>query len=167
MLRSRNEAKLSRVEFGRIVATRKQMAIGVERRGDRRVSEPLLDDLGRQLKAAILAAIDAPRGIEVKQRMQVGVFRVALGRDDASLDLGWLEAAMDDVRVVLDVALASRENQVALAFRAGKLPLPERVGEELAERDGALASFGLGCAGRLGRSIDANAPTIMIAEKSR
>ena len=72
------ECFLGRRQFGAIVTARKQVAVAVGRHLDRGVAEPRLHHLERQLEAAIDAAVDAPRRIEVPQAVQAGVLGVAV-----------------------------------------------------------------------------------------
>jgi len=101
------------------------------------VPEPLLHDLQRQFEAAVLPAVDAPRGVKVGQRVE-RVFRLALAVHDLGRDLRRLEAAMQDIGVMLRLALISRKNEVALH------PHPmfaQRVRDHRGEGDCALASL--------------------------
>jgi hypothetical protein len=56
-----------------IIVGREQMSVGIHRHYNRGVTEPLLHDFRRQPKATFLLAIDAPRRIEVPERMQAGI----------------------------------------------------------------------------------------------
>jgi len=60
------------------------MSVHVLSDGARRVPHALLHYLRRQFEATVNFAVDAPRGIEVAQRMQAGVLRLVLVVDDAS-----------------------------------------------------------------------------------
>ena len=69
-------AELAGLHLDVIVATWEQVPVDVVCHHDRRMPHTLLHDLRRQAEAAVFDAIDAPRGIEVPQRMQTGVFRL-------------------------------------------------------------------------------------------
>jgi hypothetical protein len=56
--------------------------LGVCRHLNRGVTEPRLHHLERQLESAVVAAVDAPRGVEVSEA--VGRYTSSLGIDEAS-----------------------------------------------------------------------------------
>ena len=86
------------------------------------MSKAVLNYLERQSQAAVLGAVDAPRGVEVSKRVQAGVLGYAAFRHDACGDLDGRKPAGDDVGVILDLACAGREYKAKLALGAGKLP---------------------------------------------
>src|SRR5262245_14982762 len=63
-----------RSKFSAIVTAGEQMAVHIGRHLDTRMPEAVLHDLEGQPQTAILFAVDAPRRIEVPQRVQAGVF---------------------------------------------------------------------------------------------
>ena len=69
------------------------MAVDVGGHLDRGVTEPRLHQLERQFEPAVDAAVDAPRGVEVAQRVQALVFRAAMLIDDTGGDLRRMKAA--------------------------------------------------------------------------
>src|ERR1700738_1374028 len=107
------------------------------------MAEPLLYDLGRKLKPAILGPAEAPAGIEVAQHMQPGIFRPALLGHDTGRNLNRNKAAVDDVAVVLDIPKAVREHQILLALWTCKLPFTQSIKRQRRQRDRSLAGFGL------------------------
>ena len=82
---------------------------------DRGMAESGLHHLERQFEAAVGAAVDAPRGMEVPQRMEAAVFRAAVPIDDASGNLRRVESALDDTVPVIDAALAVGEGEAEFA----------------------------------------------------
>src|SRR5713101_2168344 len=99
------------------------MAIAVKRHLDRAMAEQGLHPLGRKV------SLDRPRREEVAQPME-SIFRAAGAVDDPGRDLKRAEAAVSDIGMVLDPAVAVREDEpqaplpVALAGlpRTSQLP---------------------------------------------
>ena len=120
------------------------MAVDVRRHLDGGVPEPRLHHLERQFEAAVDAAVDAPRRVEVPQAVQAGVLRLAAAVTTPAAICAGMQAAVDDVGEVLDVAGAVREDEIKLALRAGEPLLPQRVHHHRRQRHGALAGFRLG-----------------------
>ena len=85
------------------------------------MTEAGLHHLQGKFEAAIDTTIDAPRGIEVPQAVQAGVFRLALRRDHAGGHLRRDQAALDDVGEVLDAPGTVGEHQIESALRASEL----------------------------------------------
>src|SRR5262249_62194484 len=84
--------------------------------------------------------VDAPRSVEVAQRVQPTVFRSSPRTDDASRDLSGTKRAIDDARAVVEAAVDVGEGEVTVPFGAGEPPFPQRVDQEWWQRDRALAS---------------------------
>lgn len=112
------------------------------------MSHPLLHNLGRKGKASVFNAVDTPACVEVPEGMEAGVLcgddRVAffillaaVGRH-ACRNLRRDKAALDDVGVILNVALAVREDETEVALRALQLLLAERVHDNRRQRDRSL-----------------------------
>src|SRR6516162_4685136 len=76
--------------------------------------------------------------------MQPRVFRLAVDHHAGSL-YGRNKPAVDDARMGLNLSAGIRKNQILVAFRAGELPLLERVGDKGPERHHTLTRrrFGL------------------------
>jgi len=92
---------------------------------DRGMAESGLHHLERQFEAAVGAAVDAPRGMEVPQRMQAAVFRAAVPIDDASGNLRRVESALDDTVPVIDAALAVGEGEAEFAVGTSEAVLAQ------------------------------------------
>src|SRR5438105_4239702 len=112
----RKDRALSFSQLRAIVVRREQVTVAVERYHERRVTEPRLHHLRRQFQSAVLAPVDAPGRVEVAQRMESRIFRLAVFGHYASGDLRRLENALDDVAMVVDHTLARREDQVGGAL---------------------------------------------------
>jgi hypothetical protein len=56
-------------KIGCIITSRKQVAINIHRHGDRRVAEAFLNNLRRQFEPTVDSPVDAPRSIEMPQRV--------------------------------------------------------------------------------------------------
>jgi len=65
-----HEGVLGSLHLGHIVALGEQVAVHVHRYHDRRMAEPLLQDLGREFEPAVRLAIDASRREEVAVRVR-------------------------------------------------------------------------------------------------
>jgi hypothetical protein len=70
------ECPFGRGHLGAVVAARKEMAVAVGCHLDRRVAEPRLHHLKRQFQTAIGAPVDAPRRVEMAQRVKAGILRL-------------------------------------------------------------------------------------------
>src|SRR5215472_9345290 len=105
--------------------------------------EPGLHHLKRQFEAAVGAAIDTPRGVEVAQRVQAGILGSALAIDHASGELRRLQTVLDDAVAVLDAAEAVREHEVQTVARARETMRAQHVHKLGRQRDGALARLRL------------------------
>jgi len=81
------ERFFSRSKFGAVVTAREQVTVDVRRHLNARMSKAVLNYLERQSQAAVLGAVDAPRGVEVSKRAQAGVLDYAAFRHDACGDL--------------------------------------------------------------------------------
>ena len=125
------------------IGRREEVAVGVGRDLDRGVPEPGLHHLQRQLQAAIDAAVDAPAGIEMPERMQ-GILRLAVRIDDASRDLHRVQAGIHDVGPALDAAIAVGEDQVELALRTSEAVLAQGVDDDRRQRNRAWLVLVLG-----------------------
>src|SRR5262245_19074268 len=112
----RKNRALSFSKLRAIVVRREQVTVPVERYHDGRVTDPRLHHLRRQLQSAVLAPVDAPGRVEVAQRMEPRIFRLAVFGHYSSGDLRRLENALDDVAVVVDRTLAGREDQIGGAL---------------------------------------------------
>jgi len=88
------------------------------------VSHAGLHQLQRQFESAIAAPVDAPTRVEVPQAVEPGVFGLA-AVGDAGRDLRRVEAAVDDIADVLDVAAAVAEDQIV---RRRDLRVLSRIG---------------------------------------
>ena len=55
------------------------MSVGIHRHHDGRMTESVLHDLRRQPLSTTVGRIDAPRRIEMPQRVQASVFQLAVG----------------------------------------------------------------------------------------
>src|ERR1019366_2473939 len=97
-------------------------------------------------KPAARAPVAAPCRIEVPRPVQAGVFGIALGIDDAGRDLHRPQDTLNEVGVVLNVAGAIREHEAELPLWTSKLPFLQRIQNERAERDSAIARFRFGFA---------------------
>ena len=58
------------------------MSVGIHRHHDGRMTESVLHYLRRQALAATVERIDAPRRIEMPQRVQASVFQLSVGIDE-------------------------------------------------------------------------------------
>src|SRR5215510_1200668 len=99
------------------------MTVAVGCHLDRGVAETGLYQFERQFEAAVRLPVDAPRRVEVTQRVQALVLGLALLVDHASLDLRGLERAPDDVREGHRRAGQGREGEVEAALGRGDFPL--------------------------------------------
>src|SRR5688572_18326555 len=114
--RSTEQGTLRGVNLVGVIVPRKKVAVDVERHCDGRVAKALLDDLRLKPYPAGGDRIDTPARVEVAEsveprvlctegRAPVFVDLASIARD-AGRDHRWHEAAVDDVRVALDVAVA-------------------------------------------------------------
>src|SRR5262249_35166272 len=114
------------------------------------VAETVLHHLERQLEATVDTPIDAPAGVEVTQRVEPAVLRLAVLGEDAGGHLHRTERAVDDIGMALDAALSVRKNQVDIAFRAGELPLAQGADDGRRQRNRSLP----GCTLRLSYGVE-------------
>jgi hypothetical protein len=63
-------------KFLTVAATREQVAVGIHRQPDVRMSHAFLHDFWRQFEAAVFPPVNAPRREEVPESMQTGVVAV-------------------------------------------------------------------------------------------
>jgi hypothetical protein len=84
-----------------VIAAWKQMPVNICRHLDAGVPEPALHHLDRQFEAAVGPAIDAPRSIEMAERMQPGIFGAAALAPEANRDAQIPAASMSVFRIVL------------------------------------------------------------------
>ena len=81
VLGSHQEGLLGFRHLRGIIAAGEEMPVAIGRHLNRGMPEPGLHQLERQFQAAVGAAVDAPRRIEVAQRMQPRIFRTPLSVD--------------------------------------------------------------------------------------
>jgi hypothetical protein len=112
--------------------------IGVRAHLNRSVTEPRLHHLERQFEPAVDAPVDAPRGVEVAQRVQPSVLGVAIGIGDAGLLHQRDETTFDDAGVIVDVAGVVGEDEILFALRAGETMLAQYVHHHRKQRHAAL-----------------------------
>src|SRR5262249_43630260 len=62
---------------------------------------------------------------------------------NAGRDLQRIEAAIGDIRVVLDMPVAVREHEIVIAFRAGEFPFAKGIDDHRRHRDLAITGFRL------------------------
>ena len=88
---------------------REQVTIAIGGHLNGNVPEPSLHHLERGPEPAVGAAVDAPRGVEVPERMQTGVLRRAAGIDDAGGDEGraWVGRKLWNVALMPAAALVA------------------------------------------------------------
>jgi hypothetical protein len=67
--RQRHERPLRRRKFA-VIPAGKQVAVPIRRHLNRRMTQTALNQLDRQFQAPVSPAVDAPRGVEMAQRMQ-------------------------------------------------------------------------------------------------
>ena len=79
---------------------------------DRRMPEPLLNQFSRKPKAAVRRPVDAPRRIEMAERMQAGIFRRAIGFCDTGRDLHRMPSVKHDVAVGPYMPVARNEHDI-------------------------------------------------------
>src|SRR5262249_34913932 len=112
------------------------MTVDVERHDDAGVPQARLDRLGWQLQATIRLLIDAPRGIKMAQSVQPAVLGPGLTTDHAGSEQGREKVFLHHVGIMLDRADTGREYQVFRTLRTLQLPLPQRVDDHIANRNG-------------------------------
>src|SRR5690349_5682737 len=100
------------------------MSVPIQRHHDRRMPEPRLHRLRRKLESSP-APVDAPRRIEMPQRMQPRILRLAIRVDDAGLHLQWDPGALHDVVERDWPTLAGPEHEIARRTR--ELPAAQRI----------------------------------------
>jgi hypothetical protein len=134
---------LCRLQLGAIVTAGEQVAVHVGRHVDGGMPEAVLHRLERQPKPAILFAVEAPRRVEVPQRVEARVLGLAtLG--DAGSDLSWRKPAGDDVGVIFNLTRTCRKHQGQFAWRTSHFPLPQRVHHDRGKRHRPLPRHALG-----------------------
>src|SRR6266566_6288795 len=142
------------------------MPVCVERHNDRRVPEPRLHHLGWQLKPSVNFAVDAPRRVEVPQRVHASVLGLPIRGHYAGGELRRNQCAADEALVLDDPPPPGGEHElVELPPRAGQPPGPQRVDHEGTERDAARAGARLGLADdveTVGALTHANLPALEI-----
>src|SRR5262249_30427726 len=116
---SRQECLLGGRKLAAIIAAREQVAVGIRGHLNRGVAKPSLHHLERQLEAAIDAAVDAPRGVEVAQGVQALVFRTAMLIDDTGGDLHRMQPALNNGVAMLDIAAAADKYDALVVLRTG------------------------------------------------
>src|SRR5262249_25435818 len=104
----RQERLLCGRQLSAVVSAREQVAVGVRRHLNRGVAEARLPPLERQFESAVEAPVDAPRGVEVPEAVQAGIFRLAVAVDHACRYLRRMKPTLDDRVAVLDSAPAVR-----------------------------------------------------------
>src|SRR5215831_10343581 len=103
------------------------------------MTEPALDNLDRQLETTVCPPVDAPRGIEMAQRVQARVLDGSVLGDDAGGDLRRVPSHFYD-RCKRDRSpLAARKHQSGFVARGGQPPFTQRVGDYRQQWDAALA----------------------------
>src|SRR5262245_4228324 len=112
------------------------MAVAVRGDLDRGVPKTGRHHLEREFESAVDAAVNAPAGVEVAQRVKA-VFWLAAGGDDSGLDLRRCQHALPQARVIDWLVVAGAEHQSLRG--AGQAPGPQRIHYHGAERDGALS----------------------------
>src|SRR5262249_62229617 len=105
--------------------------------------EPCLHELEREFEAALDAPVDAPRRVEVAQRMQSSVLCFPPCVSHTRSDLRGVKGTFNNVLPTGETAVRVGEGEAEFALGAGQLPFPERVDEHRRQRDRALARHGL------------------------
>src|SRR5262245_49440864 len=119
------ERSFRRRKLRTIIAAREQVAVGVRRHLDRGMTEPRLHDLQRQFEPAVEASVDAPRGVEMAEAVEPGVFRAAVSIDNTGLDQRRKQAMPGHVVIALDMTLGVGEHETRIATR--ETVLPQRI----------------------------------------
>ena len=112
-----------------------EVAVTIQGHYNRSVAEPLLHDLGRQLKSAVGAPVDTPAGIEVPQCVQSGVLRLAAFIGNAGRALQRDQYPVNDVGMALDATDTIGEYQPGITLRASEPPFLKSRKHKRAERD--------------------------------
>ena len=105
--------------------------------------EPSLHHLKGQLEPAVHPAVDAPRGVEVAQRMEALVFRPAMLIDDAGGNLRRMKSKPNDRVAMLDAAAAVGKYYVPIAPWTGEPVLAQCGDDHRRQRHRALACLRL------------------------
>ena len=95
--------------------------------------------MGGGAEAAVDAPVDAPRGVEMAEAVEAGIFGLAVAVYHASRDLRWMKAAFDDRVAMLDASSAVGKDQLELVLGAGKAVFSQGREEHRRQRHGALA----------------------------
>ena len=136
------------------------MRVGVERNPDRRVPEPSLHDLRRELEAAIGFAVDAERRVKVTERVEATVFchsrnglpassRLNRARSSSvgfvtfAANIAGIKPRLMIIAKKLDVAATIGKHQpmTPIFFWATQLPLGQFKGDRFWKRHLAVPGF--------------------------
>src|SRR5262245_45405871 len=115
------------------------MPVHVRRHLDRSVPETGLHHHERQFEPSVGEPVDVPRGVEMAEAVEAGIFGLAVAVYHTGRDLRWMEAAFDDRVAMLDASSAVGKDEIELILGAGKAVFSQGRDQHRRQWHGALA----------------------------